>query len=152
MNYSSCCAELTLLKRDEDHQWLNDCDATALQSELQHLDEAFKKFFSDEARIPNLYRLWERSTYDRHVGKSRSLTCRRRSCRSWPDVSSAIRGYTKRAVLSDDSDARYSTHSPDFTPEASDSGSSPSERPAISKALSFVMPISRHLLYVATFS
>lgn len=55
MNYSSCCAELTLLKRDEDHQWLNDCDATALQSEMRSLDDAFKKFFSGESGYPKFH-------------------------------------------------------------------------------------------------
>ena len=41
VSYNRCSEELTRLKRDPDHSWLNDADSTALQSALRDLDDAF---------------------------------------------------------------------------------------------------------------
>jgi putative transposase len=43
MNYNECSADLTRMKRELD--WLRDVSATALQSTLQNLDDAFQNFF-----------------------------------------------------------------------------------------------------------
>lgn len=43
MNYNSCSADLTLLKREI--EWLREIDATALQSTLKDLDTAYQNFF-----------------------------------------------------------------------------------------------------------
>lgn len=45
MNYYDCSADLTLLKRDANFSWLQEADATALQSSLRDLDTAFQNFF-----------------------------------------------------------------------------------------------------------
>jgi putative transposase len=42
MNYNSCSAELTKLKRVPEFVWLNEVDSTALQSSLIDLDQAFQ--------------------------------------------------------------------------------------------------------------
>ena len=45
MNYYDCCKDLTLLKRQDETSWLQEVDATALQSSAQDLDRAFQNFF-----------------------------------------------------------------------------------------------------------
>lgn len=45
MGYYACCKDLTALKRQQDMQWLQCVDATALQASLQNLDWAFQSFF-----------------------------------------------------------------------------------------------------------
>ena len=42
-NYNACSADLTALKKEL--SWLREADATALQSSLRNLDNAFKNFF-----------------------------------------------------------------------------------------------------------
>ncbi|OUM84676.1 MAG: transposase [Bacillus thermozeamaize] len=50
LGYNACSALLTRLKRDLD--WLKEPDATALQTELRHLDDAFKRFFREKKGYP----------------------------------------------------------------------------------------------------
>lgn len=63
MNYCACSAELTNLKRDEDHLWLRECDSTALQSELRSLDDAFQNFFAGRAEYPKFRAKHDRQSY-----------------------------------------------------------------------------------------
>lgn len=44
-SYYDCSSDLTALKRDPGHSWLKEVDATALQSSLRDLDNAFLNFF-----------------------------------------------------------------------------------------------------------
>jgi len=48
--YSACSAELTNLKKQL--TWLKEVDSTALQTELKHLDEAYKRFFKEKVGYP----------------------------------------------------------------------------------------------------
>ena len=52
VSYNRCSEELTRLKRDPDHSWLNDADSTALQSALRDLDDAFANLYSKRAGYP----------------------------------------------------------------------------------------------------
>lgn len=45
LNYCACAGDLTLLKQQEDTNWLREVDATALQSSLRDLDTAYQNFF-----------------------------------------------------------------------------------------------------------
>ncbi len=44
-NYYACAKDLTKLKQQEDTKWLGEVDATALQTSLRNLDDAYKNFF-----------------------------------------------------------------------------------------------------------
>ncbi|OUM88103.1 MAG: transposase [Bacillus thermozeamaize] len=50
LGHNACSALLTRLKRELD--WLKEPDATALQTELRHLDDAFKRFFREKKGYP----------------------------------------------------------------------------------------------------
>ena len=45
LNYYDCSHDLTGLKRREETKWLKEVDATALQSSLRSLDDAYRNFF-----------------------------------------------------------------------------------------------------------
>ena len=45
MSYHACCNDMTVRKRQEETSWLQEVDATALQSSLRDLDTAFQNFF-----------------------------------------------------------------------------------------------------------
>ena len=51
-NYNKCSAELTALKKDKDHLWLNEVDSTSLQRALKNLDTAYTNFFEHRAKYP----------------------------------------------------------------------------------------------------
>ncbi len=54
LGYSKCNLELTLLKQDKDHLWLNEVDKFALQNSLRDLDTAFVNFFREQGKaIPS---------------------------------------------------------------------------------------------------
>ena len=50
LGYHACSALLTQIKKELD--WLREPDSTALQTELRHLDEAFKGFFEKKTGYP----------------------------------------------------------------------------------------------------
>ena len=52
VSYSRCSEELTALKRDPEYQWLQEADATALQSALRDLDDAFRNMFAGRSGYP----------------------------------------------------------------------------------------------------
>ena len=52
MTYNKCSKQLTLLKHDTDHKWLQEPDSTALQSALKNLDTAYQNFFQKRAEYP----------------------------------------------------------------------------------------------------
>lgn len=45
LNYYNCAKDLTALKQQEETAWLRDVDATALQSAIHDLDDAYQHFF-----------------------------------------------------------------------------------------------------------
>lgn len=45
MGYFACCSQLTQLKQEQEHLWLQEVDSTALQSSLKALDTAYQNFF-----------------------------------------------------------------------------------------------------------
>lgn len=45
MNYYACAKDMTGLKQHEETLWLKEVDATALQSSLRNLDDAYRNFF-----------------------------------------------------------------------------------------------------------
>lgn len=50
LGYHACSSMLTQLKKER--EWLKEPDATALQTELRHLDDAFKRFFREKKGYP----------------------------------------------------------------------------------------------------
>lgn len=50
LGYNACSSMLTQLKKER--EWLKEPDATALQTELRHLDDAFKRFFREKKGYP----------------------------------------------------------------------------------------------------
>jgi putative transposase len=50
LGYNACSNLLTQLKKELN--WLKEPDATALQTELRHLDDAFKRFFREKHGFP----------------------------------------------------------------------------------------------------
>ncbi|MGY0695050.1 IS200/IS605 family element RNA-guided endonuclease TnpB, partial [Virgibacillus sp. FSP13] len=50
LNYKSCSAELTKLKKEL--PWLKEVDSIALQSSLKHLSDAYNRFFNKQNRAP----------------------------------------------------------------------------------------------------
>lgn len=45
LNYYACAKDLTILKQQDETNWLKEVDATALQSSIRDLDTAFQNFF-----------------------------------------------------------------------------------------------------------
>lgn len=52
IGYVQLAKELTLLKKTEEHIWLNECTNEALQQSLRSLDNAFTAFFRKKAKYP----------------------------------------------------------------------------------------------------
>lgn len=45
LSYNACSAMLPQMKKEEETVWLKEVDSIALQSSLQHLADAFTRFF-----------------------------------------------------------------------------------------------------------
>lgn len=52
VGYVRLAKELTSLKQQQDHEWLNECTTEALQQSLRSLDNAFTGFFRKKAKYP----------------------------------------------------------------------------------------------------
>lgn len=52
LSYEGTAQLLTVLKKQEDHQWLNEVSSVPLQQSLRHLDRAFRNFFAGRAAYP----------------------------------------------------------------------------------------------------
>ena len=52
VTYIQLAKELTLLKREECHKWLNDCSNESLQQSLRCLDNAYTNFFRNKKGFP----------------------------------------------------------------------------------------------------
>jgi len=52
VGYVQLAKELTSLKQQQDHEWLNECTTEALQQSLRSLDNAFTAFFRKKAQYP----------------------------------------------------------------------------------------------------
>ena len=52
VGYVQLAKELTSLKQQQDHEWLNECTTEALQQSLRSLDNAFTAFFRKKAKYP----------------------------------------------------------------------------------------------------
>ena len=52
VGYMQLAKELTKLKQDNEHQWLNECTTEALQQSLRCLDKAFTSFFRKKTNYP----------------------------------------------------------------------------------------------------
>ncbi len=50
--YSDTSAQLTLLKQDAEHRWLNEVSCVPTQQALRHLDKAFRNFFDGKTKYP----------------------------------------------------------------------------------------------------
>lgn len=50
--YAQMSTALTLLKKQGDHQWLNEVSSVPTQQALRHLDSAFRNFFEGRAEYP----------------------------------------------------------------------------------------------------
>jgi putative transposase len=52
VGYVQLAKDLTSLKQQQDHEWLNECTTEALQQSLRSLDNAFTAFFRKKAKYP----------------------------------------------------------------------------------------------------
>jgi putative transposase len=52
IGYHETSAQLTKLKQQEDHAWLNEVSCVPPQQALRHLDRAFRNFFEGRAAYP----------------------------------------------------------------------------------------------------
>ena len=52
LSYSTCCAKLTLLKKEADTLWLQEVDSIALQAALGNLNDSFNRFFKKKNSAP----------------------------------------------------------------------------------------------------
>jgi putative transposase len=52
VSYHDTSAALTLLKQQDDYQWLNEVSSVPTQQALRHLDRAFRNFFAGHAKYP----------------------------------------------------------------------------------------------------
>lgn len=48
VSYLDLAKELTLLKKDGNHDWLNNSSSVSLQQSLRNLDNAYTKFFKEK--------------------------------------------------------------------------------------------------------
>jgi len=53
VNYNASSAALTILKKQEDYQWLNEISCIPTQQTLRHLQTAFYNFFKKQSRYPS---------------------------------------------------------------------------------------------------
>ncbi len=53
INYHTNSSRLTLLKKQDDHSWLNEVSSVPLQQALRNLGTAFQNFWTKRARYPN---------------------------------------------------------------------------------------------------
>ncbi len=63
LTYNKTANLLTILKRDKDHLWLNDCDSMALQESLRNLDRAYQNFFKGNVRFPRFHSKHAKQSY-----------------------------------------------------------------------------------------
>lgn len=63
LSYNKTAKMLTVLKRDKDYFWLNECDSMALQESLRNLDRAYQNFFKGNARFPRFHVKHGRQSY-----------------------------------------------------------------------------------------
>lgn len=74
MNYYTCSADMTLLKKDSGHLWLQGVDSTALQSSLRDLDTAFQNFFHGlKSHHPVGYPKFKKKSSSRHSFKAKRV-------------------------------------------------------------------------------
>ena len=52
VGYNQLARELTILKHQEEYQWLNECSSESLQQSLRNLDNAFTAFFRKNGKYP----------------------------------------------------------------------------------------------------
>jgi putative transposase len=52
LNYYDNSKALTILKKQDEFKWLNECNSQALQATLKHLDAAYKMFFRKTHKFP----------------------------------------------------------------------------------------------------
>ena len=53
LSYGDTSKRLTALKKDPDHEWLNEVSSVPVQQALRHLDTAYQRFFRKESRFPS---------------------------------------------------------------------------------------------------
>jgi len=63
LSYNKTANMLTILKRDRNHLWLNECDSMALQESLRNLDRAYQNFFKGNARFPRFHSKHGKQSY-----------------------------------------------------------------------------------------
>ena len=61
VGYNQLAKELTILKHQEEYQWLNECTSESLQQSLRNLDNAFTAFFRKNGKYPK-FKSKKRST------------------------------------------------------------------------------------------
>ena len=54
--YEGTAQRLTVLKQQDDHQWLNEVSSVPLQQALRHLDKAFRNFYEGRAGYPKFHK------------------------------------------------------------------------------------------------
>lgn len=72
LSYTDTAKRLTKLKKDEDHEWLQEVSAVVLQQSLRNLERAFTNFFEGRAEYPSFKRKHGRQSA-RYVGTAFDL-------------------------------------------------------------------------------
>jgi len=72
LSYTDTAKRLTKLKKDEDHEWLQEVSAVVLQQSLRNLEQAFTNFFEGRAEYPSFKRKHGRQAA-RYVGTAFDL-------------------------------------------------------------------------------
>jgi len=63
LTYNKTANMLTVLKRQDEFHWLNECDSMALQESLRNLDRSYQNFFRKNARFPKFHSKHSRQSY-----------------------------------------------------------------------------------------
>ena len=103
MNYVACAKDLTQLKREL--PWLAEVDATALQSSLRNLDNAFQNFFR---RVKNKERPYGYPKFkSKHVHRKSYVSKNNHGTIALSDISKEVQGRILSATVSQNPSGKY---------------------------------------------
>jgi putative transposase len=69
LSYTDTAKRLTKLKKDEDHEWLQEVSAVVLQQSLRNVEQAFTNFFEGHAESPTFKRKHNKRKHGRQAAR-----------------------------------------------------------------------------------
>ena len=63
LNYYDNANDLTLLKKDEDYDWLKEINSQSLQSSLRNLDASYGRFFRKQSKFPRFKSKYDKQSF-----------------------------------------------------------------------------------------